>query len=303
MWKCSQCETLNGDDSPICIICGMSREEVLAEQKRLELERALAASIPAKPPEVTLNWPKEEDTPAPEEPSIWKELGEGFKAGWGAGLSDSKREALRLAGRILAFAALFLLVALHVTYELRLSFWAYGFPSRMHIYKNVFELGCIVLRLAPPVLAMLIPFLLGKKQRNEAILAAVALLSATLTDAIALSGEFRIGFASQSPTLLLGIVLLICAWQGEIQHWVVPVMKAVTVLSFAAFLLFTCISVGGFFTTDAWVSPISWEFLLTVGSNKQSYYIYDCYMTTFYPIHRVFLALAVTLLFRANREK
>ena len=115
MWKCSQCETLNGDDSPICIICGMSREEVLAEQKQLELERALAASIPAKKPEVTLNWPKEEDTSAPEEPAKrprWKDLRDS--------MDEQTRDRWLLAGRVLAFAALLVLFSLHLLNELSL---------------------------------------------------------------------------------------------------------------------------------------------------------------------------------------
>lgn len=301
MWKCSQCETLNGDDSPICIICGMSREEVLAEQKRLELERALAASIPAKPPEVTLNWPKEEDAPAPEEPSIWKELGEGFKAGWGAGLSDSQRESLRLAGRVLAFAALMVLVAFHVAFEVALA-------TRVIAERDLFDRLWITLyTLTLPVMALLLPYLLGKKRRTEALIAAaVFALNAFITAVILENNVYACGFISQIPTLLLAVVLLRIAWHGEIADWVVPTMWVMTALSLIGYILIAHIDFYGDFILRPRITNISfinWEYFFFLGAQSIKEEHFYGTMNIFYPLHRVFLALAVTLLFRANREK
>lgn len=290
MWKCSQCETLNGDDSPICIICGMSREEVLAEQKQLELERALAASIPAKKPEVTLNWPKEEDTSAPEEPAKrprWKDLRDS--------MDEQTRDRWLLAGRVLAFAALLVLFSLHLLNELSLC----------EYYEKIVPIPApfwwVVHVLIPPSAALLIPGLLGKKLRTEACLAAAAFTLVYFMTAVSLENELRVGgFASQFPSLLLGIVLVICAAQGEIRDWVVPTMRAVTIVSAIAFFIFTVFDSHGLYSTLFW----------------DKFYLEDIFLTGFYfaggthtilcacyPLSRVFLALAVTLLFRANREK
>ena len=292
MWKCSQCETLNGDDSPICIICGMSREEVLAEQKQLELERALAASIPAKKPEVTLNWPKEEDTPAPEESAKrprWKDLRDS--------MDEQTRERWQVAGRVLAFVALLVQLTLHVTHEdpmLTILFyhWSYGDPA----------FPSILYALAAPATALLIPFLLGRKKRTDALLAALAFTFIYVVAAISLENKFpHSGLLSQFPSLLMAIVLLICAVQGEIRDWVVPTMWVVTIVSAIAFLFFTFRTTAGSLSLQAWQDDWCNVFLIDDGWRCRS--LRRLALFNFYPIHRVGLALAVTLLFRANREK
>lgn len=292
MWKCSQCETLNGDDSPICIICGMSREEVLAEQKRLELERALAASIPAKKPEVTLNWPKEEDTPAPEEPAKrprWKDLRDS--------MDEQTRERWLLAGRVLAFAALLVQLTLHVTHEdpmLETVFrrW-YGsaFPETLYA-------------LAAPATALLIPSLLSRKRRIEALLAALVFTFVHVVAAVSLYNRFDgSGLLSQTPSLLLGVVLLSCAGRGEIQDWMVPTMRIVTIVSATSFVLFTFLTTAGILTPLGWTQDWTKLFVISNIWKASHTKAIGLLLIYFYPIHRVFLALAVTLLFRANREK
>lgn len=296
MWKCSQCETLNGDDSPICIICGMSREEVLAEQKRLELERALAASIPAKKPEVTLNWPKEEDTPAPEESAKkprWKDLRDS--------MDEQTRERWQVAGRVLAFAALLVLVAFHVAFEIALA-------TRVIDADTLFDrLWTTLYSLTLPVMALMLPFLLGKKRRSEALIAAtVFALNAFITAVILENNIYACGFISQIPTLLLAVVLLRIAWQGEIADWVVPTMWVMTALSLIGYILIAHIDFYGDFSFKPRIANISftnWKFFFCLGAQSKNEDWFFSHMDTLYPIHRVFLALAVTLLFRVNREK
>ena len=290
MWKCSQCETLNGDDSPICIICGIGREEVLAEQK--QPERTAAASAPAKPVEVTMNWPKEdaprEETPRePTRKRLWEELSEG--------LDEGRREQLRMVGRVLAFAALLVQITLHMTHETPMLDTVF-----MRWYGSAVFLESLF-ALAAPATALLIPFLLGRKRRTEALLAALVFTFVHVVAAISLYNRFQgSGFLSQAPSLLLAIVLLSCAKQGEIEDWMVPTMRVVTIVSAAAFVIFTFITVSGSFTIQAWQNDWHNIFVYKAWRRGHPKYFVLSYL---YPIHRAFLALAVTLLFRANREK
>lgn len=217
---------------------------------------------------------------------------------------------------ILIVAGIVVLLIIHASLERTTWEYVFGtlFPDSVNMLllqqqalKNMLMMLCGIV---PPVLALAVPFLLGREKKTEAIVcaAAYAAFAAVMVGGLAerkvLLGAFEL------PMLLFALLLVYCAMKGKAEKWLEVALWTLTALCVIVFAVLSFANIGnigsaGFgWTSRAWRVK-GWfqkiflggaTYHMSISSQKEP-------LTAFFPLSRALLVALVSLLFRSYCKK
>ena len=165
--------------------------------------------------------------------------------------------------------------------------------------------------IVPPVLALAVPFLLGKGKKTEATVCAVVYTVIMAAMVGGLAGRKVLLGAFELPMLLFALLLVYCSMKGGNESWVEPALWTLTALCVAAFVVLSFANMGSLNSPELGWSIRAWMmkgWFQKIFMGGASYYMAGVSLmkeplTAFFPLHRALLVALTALLFRSYCKK
>lgn len=214
--------------------------------------------------------------------------------------------------KVLAVIGVAIILAFHATTEQ--ATWQYVLrkliPNYIHIGDWPDETLLLLFCVAPPVLALAVPFLLGKGNKTEAIICA-AVYTGLMLAMVGASFAFHIVLgATQLPMALFALLLLYFSINKKTPKRSEAILWMLCIIFVAIFGVLSCIEARNLFFSPSflwrpsiWMNKSFFRIIFESGYTYVTRLNSIVLLTTFFPLHRAMLVAATALLFGAYRKK